>query len=93
MAGKSKITIATLVDLGAPKLAALLLSEAAGNKQLKQAIELAISGMKGPEILAANVRRRLASFAKSCSMLSYERGREIIAELDGVCTENVIRID
>jgi hypothetical protein len=84
MAGKSKITIATLVNLGAPKLAALLLAGAAGNKQLKQAIELAISGKKGPEILAANVRKRLASFAKSRSMPSYERGREIIAELDGL---------
>jgi hypothetical protein len=82
MVGKSKITIATLVNLGAPKLAALLLAGAAGNKQLKQAIELAISGKKGPEILAANVRKRLASFAKSRSMPSYERGREIIAELD-----------
>jgi hypothetical protein len=41
MAGKSKITIATLVNLGAPKLAALMLAEAAGNKKLKQAIELA----------------------------------------------------
>ena len=84
MAGKSKITIATLVNLGAPKLAALLLAGAAGNKQLKQAIELAISGKKGPEILAANVRKRLTSFAKSRSMPSYERGREIIAELDGL---------
>jgi hypothetical protein len=43
MAGKSKITIATLVNLGAPKLAALLLAGAAGNKQLKQAIELAMT--------------------------------------------------
>ena len=81
MAGKSKITIATLTKLGAPKLAALLLAEAAGNKQLKQAIELAISAKKGPEILAANVRKRLASLAKSRSLPSYERGRELIAEL------------
>jgi hypothetical protein len=43
MAEKSKITIATLVNLGAPKLAALLLAGAAGNKQLKQAIELAMT--------------------------------------------------
>lgn len=86
MAGKRKITIATLVNLGAPKLAALLLAEAAGNKPLKQAIELAMSSTKGPEILAANVRKRFASFAKSCSMPSYERGREIVAELDGLRT-------
>ena len=86
MPGKRKITIATLTELGAPKLAELLLAGAPGNKQLKQAIELAISAKEGPEILGASVRKRLASFAKSRSMPSYERGREIIAELDGLRT-------
>jgi hypothetical protein len=84
MAGKRKITIATLEDLGSSKLAALLLAEAAGNRQLQQAIELASSAKQGPEVLGASVRKRLASFARSRSMPSYERGREIIAELDGL---------
>jgi hypothetical protein len=86
MAGKRKITIATLADLGPQKLAALLLTEAAGNKQLKQAIELAISAEQGPAKLGASVRKRLASFARSRSLPSYERGRELIAELDGLRT-------
>lgn len=86
MPGKRKITIATLTKLGPDKLAELLLAGAARNKQLKQAIELAISAKEGPEILGANVRKRLASFANSRSMPSYERGREIIAELDGLRT-------
>ncbi len=86
MPGKRKITIATLTKLGADKLAELLLAGAAGNKQLKQAIELAISAKEGPEILGASVRKRLASFANSRSMPSYERGREIIAELDELRT-------
>ena len=72
--------------MGADKLAELLLAGAAGNKQLKQAIELAISAKQGPEILGASVRKRLASFANSRSMPSYERGREIIVELDGLRT-------
>ena len=86
MPGKRKITIATLTKLGADKLAELLLAGAAGNKQLKQAIELAISAKQGPESLGASVRKRLASFGKLRSMPSYERGREIIAELDGLRT-------
>jgi hypothetical protein len=86
MSGKRKITIATLTKLGADRLAELLLTGAAGNKQLKQAIELAISAKEGPEILGARVRKRLADFAKSRSMPSYERGREIVAELDGLRT-------
>src|SRR4051812_41946958 len=86
MPGKLKITIAMLTKLGADKLAELLLAGAVGNKQLKQSIDLAISAKQGPEILGASVRKRLASFANSRSMPSYERGREIIAELDGLRT-------
>ena len=86
MPGKRKITIATLTKLGADRLAELLLAGATGNKQLKQAIELAISAKQGPESLGASVRQRLASFGKLRSMPSYERGREIIAELDGLRT-------
>src|SRR5262245_22318025 len=86
MPGKRKITIATLIRLGADKLAELLLAATAGNKQLKHAIELAMSAEEGPEVLGASVRKRLASFANSRSIASYERGREIIAELDGLRT-------
>src|SRR5258706_9094260 len=86
MPGKRKITIQTLTELGVHKLAELLLAEAAGNRQLKQAIDLAISAKEGPVVLEAAVRKRLAGFAKSRSMPSYERGREIIVELDGLRT-------
>ena len=84
MPGKRKITIETLTELGAHKLAELLIAEAAGNRRLKQAIDLAISAKEGPAVLEATVRKRLAGFAKSRSMPSYERGREIIVELDGL---------
>jgi hypothetical protein len=53
---------------------------------LKQAIDLAISAKEGPAVLAANIRKRLAGLVKSRSMPSYERGREIIIELDGLRT-------
>jgi hypothetical protein len=86
MPGKRKITIETLTELGAHKLAELLIAEAAGNRKLKQAIDLAISNKEGPAVLAANVRKRLAGFVKSRSMPSYERGREILVELDGLRT-------
>jgi hypothetical protein len=86
MPGKRKITIETLTELGAQKLAELLIAEAAGNRQLKQAIDLAISAKESPAVLEATVRKRLAGFAKSRSMPSYERSREIIVELDGLRT-------
>jgi hypothetical protein len=86
MPGRRKITIETLTGLGAQKLAELLLAEAAGNRQLKQALDLAISAKEGPVVLGATVRMRLAGFVMSRSMPSYERGREIIVELDGLRT-------
>jgi hypothetical protein len=86
MPGRRKITIETLTELGAQKLAELLLAEAAGNRQLKQALDLAISAKEGPVVRGATVRKRLAGFVMSRSMPSYERGREITVELDGLRT-------
>jgi tetratricopeptide (TPR) repeat protein len=84
MPGKRKITIEALTELGAYKLAELVMAEATRNRQLKQAVDLAMSSKDGPIALGAAVRKRLAGFVKSRSMPSYERGREIIVELDGL---------
>jgi hypothetical protein len=61
----------------------LLITEAAGNGRLKQTLNLATSTQDGPAALAAIVRRRLVTLAKSRSMLPDDKGRELIAELDG----------
>jgi hypothetical protein len=86
MATTRKITLEALTKLGARKLAELLLAEAAGNRQLKQALNLAISAKQGPIALGESLRKRLLTLANSSSMLSYERGRETIAELDHLRT-------
>ena len=57
MPGKRKITIDALTELGAHKLAELLLAEAAGNRKLKQAIALAMSSKEGPVALGAAVQK------------------------------------
>ena len=82
-----KLTIETFsTKLGARKLAELLITEAAGNRRLKQTLNLATSTQDGPAALGAIVRRRLVTLAKSRSMLPYDKGRELIAELDGLRT-------
>ena len=86
MVTNRKLTIETLTKLGADKLAELLIAEAAGNRRLKQTLNLATSTADGPEALGAILRRRLGTLAKSHSMLSYDRGRELIAELDELRT-------
>jgi hypothetical protein len=86
MATNRKLTIETLTKLGAPKLAELLIAEAAGNRRLKQTLKLATSTEDGPAALGAILRRRLVSLAKSRSVLPYDKGRELIAELDELRT-------
>jgi hypothetical protein len=84
MVTNRKLTIETLTKLGARKLAELLIAEAAGNRRLKQTLNLATSTQDGPAALGAILRRRLVTLAKSRSMLPYDKGRELIAELDGL---------
>jgi hypothetical protein len=86
MATRHKLTIETLTELGARKLAELLLAEAAGNRQLKQTLNLAISAKEGPATLAMSLRKRLTTLANSHSMRSCETGHQLIAELDGLRT-------
>jgi hypothetical protein len=86
MVAKRKLTIEILSKLGRRKLAELLIAEAAGNCQLTQSLNFAISAEEGPAALGASLSKRLATLAKSRSMLSYDKGRELIAELDGLHT-------
>jgi len=86
MATKSKLTIETLTKLNRRKLAELLIAEAAGNRRLKQTLTLAIAEKAGLAVLGASLRKRLATLAGSRSMLSYDKGRELIAELEGLRT-------
>ena len=84
MVSNRKLRIETLTKLGARKLAELLIAEAAGNRRLRQTLNLATSIQDGPAALGAILRRRLVTLSKSRSMLPYDKGRELIAELDGL---------
>jgi hypothetical protein len=86
MVAKRKLTIETLSKLDRRRLAELLIAEAAGNRQLTQTLNFAISAEEGPAALGTSLRKRLATLAKSRSMLSYDKGRELIGELDGLRT-------
>jgi hypothetical protein len=81
MVTSRKLTIENLTKLGARKLAELLIAEAAGNRRLKQTLNLATSTREGPVALGTILRKRLVTLSRSRSMLPYDRGRELIAEL------------
>lgn len=82
MARRPRITEASVAKLGAERLAALLVKEAANNKALKQALQLALESDEGVASLAAGIRQRLVSIGRAQSRLSTNKGREMLAELD-----------
>ena len=92
MVTNRKLTIETLTELGVDKLAELLIAEAARNRRLKQTLNLAASTQDGPAALGAILRRQLVTLAKSHSLVTYDRGRELIAELDELRTTIVEKI-
>lgn len=81
MARRPRITEASVAQLGVERLSALLVTEAASNKALKQALQLALESGQGVDSLAAGIRQRLISLDKSQSRLSTNKGRETLAEL------------
>ena len=82
MAAKRTLTIESLTKLGAHKLAELLLTEAAENRQLKETLSLAIAAVEGPAALSTSLRKRLVALAKSQSTPSYDAGLKLIGKLD-----------
>src|SRR5204863_5539578 len=81
MARKSKITEEALAKLGADALAALLLEEAARNRQLKRDLELALEAGKGTSGLVASIHKRLTVIGRSRAGLMSDKAQELLDEL------------
>ena len=82
MAARSKLTVESLAKLGAKRLAEILIDEAGRNRQLKQAVHMALAAETGPSELAQQVRKRLATLARSEAFVSSEKAKELRAELE-----------
>ncbi|MBN9264893.1 MAG: hypothetical protein J0I75_10080, partial [Hyphomicrobium sp.] len=82
MAARSKLTVESLTKLGAKRLAEILIEEAARNRQLKQAVHMALAAETGSNEVGHQVRKRLAQLARSEGFVSSEKARELATELD-----------
>jgi hypothetical protein len=82
MAARSKLTIECLTKLGAKRLAEILIEEAGRNRQLKQAVHMALAAETGSSEVGHQVRKRLAQIGRSEAFLSSEKARELAAELE-----------
>jgi hypothetical protein len=73
MAARSKLTVESLMELGAKRLAEILIEEAGRNRQLKQAVHMALAAETGPSEAGHEVRKRLAQLARSETFVSSEK--------------------
>jgi hypothetical protein len=82
MAGQSSLTAKNLEALGAAKLAELLLTLSQGDAGAKRLLRLALAEQKGPAEVAREVRKRLATIARSGSFLDDDQRDRLVLDLE-----------
>ncbi|PRH84121.1 hypothetical protein C5L14_29055 [Labrys okinawensis] len=81
MAAKSKLTPASLAELGPAKLAELIVEEAQANPAFRKRVTAALAGAQGPEAVAKLVERRLAALEKARSFIDWPKIKEFEKDL------------
>jgi hypothetical protein len=82
MAGASSLNAKNLEALGAAKLAELLLTLSEGDAGAKRLLRLALAEQKGPAEIAREVRKRLATIARSGSFLDDHQRDRLLKDLE-----------
>jgi hypothetical protein len=82
MAGSSSLTAKNLEALGAARLAELLLTLSEGDAGAKRLLRLALAEQKGPAEIAREVRKRLATIARSGSFLDDHQRDRLLKDLE-----------
>lgn len=81
-AAKGSLNAKNLEALGAARLAELLIVVCEGNNASKRLLRLALAEHKGPLEMARELRKRLASIARSGSLLDDHQRDELLRELE-----------
>ncbi|MDB4198233.1 hypothetical protein N9777_08235 [Ascidiaceihabitans sp.] len=79
---KKTLNKANLADLGADRLADLLIEVSQGSADIKRRLRLELSHNLGATELAHEVRKRLASLRKSKSFVSWRKRKALVKDLD-----------
>lgn len=81
MACKSALSTDKLKDLGADKLAQLVLEEAERNAGFRRQVKAALAGKSGPEAIAKLIDRRLSGLARAKSFIEWDKARAFADDL------------
>ena len=87
---KKTLNKANLADLGADRLADLLIEVSQGSADIKRRLRLELSHNLGATELAHEVRKRLSSLRKSKSFVSWRKRKALVKDLD---TQIVMIVD
>jgi hypothetical protein len=82
MALEKTLNAKNLVALGADRLAELLLELAQSDAAMKRQLRLELASQAGSDDIAAEIRKRLATIAKSKSFVDWQKIRVLTRELD-----------
>src|SRR4051812_21725299 len=82
MASKKTLNLDNLEALGARRLAGLLLELAAGDAAAKRRLRLELSAEAGPEAVAADIGKRLATLWQARSFVDWQKRPAFVRDLD-----------
>ena len=82
MASKKTLNAKNLEALGAARLAELLIEISTGNAASKRHLRLELAGALGPKEVARDIRKRLATIARSRSFVEWDRTRPLVQDLE-----------
>ena len=77
----TRLSASSLVHLGAPRLADLLIEAGAGNANLKRRLRLELAAEAGPAVLALEIDKRLTALAAARTRVSWRKRGELIEDL------------
>ena len=82
MASKKTLNAANLEALGARRLAELLIEISTGDAAAKRRLRLELAGEESPASVAREIRKRLATIARSRSFVDWQDRRTLIEDLE-----------
>jgi hypothetical protein len=81
MARKPALSIEKLNDLGAEKLAQMVLAEAEQNAGFRRQVKAALAGKSGPEAIAKLIDRRISGLERAKSFIEWDKARAFRGDL------------
>jgi hypothetical protein len=82
MGAKKTVNLDNLEDLGARRLAELLLALGEEDAEIKRRLRLELAGEAGAEMIAADITKRLVALRRAQSFIDWSKRRSFVKDID-----------